>query len=47
MKAVKMSLTLNAPMYIVLCSNLHITTKQAPKTYQTWTKISTKQSTPN
>ena len=32
----QMSLTLNEPIQNVLCSNLHTTSKHAPKTYQTW-----------
>ena len=41
----KMSLTLHEPIYNVLCSNLHTTSTHAPKTYQTWKVLYSKQPT--
>ena len=38
---------LNDPIQNALCSNLHTTSKDAPKTYQKWKVLYSKQPTPN
>lgn len=43
----KMSLTSNEPINKVLCSNLHINSKHARKTYRTWKDFCAKEPTPN